>query len=377
MLSATERRRFRQQISLPGFGEEGQLRIRDARVLIVGAGGLGCPAALYLAAAGVGVMGIVDGDRVEESNLPRQILYTEADLGRNKAEAAAARLRAHQGSLRVQVYACPLEPENAEELIARHDLVLDCSDNFATRYLVNDHCFWLGRPLVTASVSGWEGQLALLNDPRAATPVNYRDLFPGVPDQALLGACALSGVAGPAAGTMGALQAAMALRYLLGDPALPSGRLCCYQLWTGESRSWEIRPQPGNPLRQQAPEVFRAAAYGERPQAGIIQVSPGQFRGWMQQAQERFQWLDVREERERVWRPGPPALHAPASGLGKALPALEPGRPILVFCSSGRRSLEAIHLLRRRYGNEYTFMNLQGGLAALDAAGAMPAQNLA
>ncbi|MFP5306180.1 MAG: HesA/MoeB/ThiF family protein, partial [Gammaproteobacteria bacterium] len=223
-LSAAERERYRRHLALPDVGEAGQEKLKAARVLLVGAGGLGAPSALYLAAAGVGTLGLVDGDRVELSNLQRQVLYTSEDIGRAKAVAARARLQALNPGITVIAHDTWLTADNAMELIAGYDLVLDGTDRLDARYLVNDACVLLRKPLVTAAIHQFEGQ-AMTYVPGQGPC--YRCLFPDAED-AVVASCAQAGVLGVLPGVLGSLQALEAVKLILGIGAALCGRLLSF-----------------------------------------------------------------------------------------------------------------------------------------------------
>lgn len=221
MLSETQIERYERHILLPEIGGQGQEKLLAAKVLIVGLGGLGAPAALYLAAAGVGTLGLVDHDVVERSNLHRQILYADAECGQPKVELAAARLRALNPEVRLVPYPVRLEADNAAEILRDYDVVLDGSDNFPTRYLVNDTCVRLGRPNAFGSVLGFEGQVAFF-PPEGPC---YRCAFPSPPPPGTVPTCAEAGVVGPITGIVGSIQAVEILKWLLGLESTLQGRL--------------------------------------------------------------------------------------------------------------------------------------------------------
>lgn len=221
-------KRYSRQTMLPEIGEAGQSRLREAKVLVVGLGGLGSPVATYLTGAGVGTIGLVDADVVSESNLQRQVLYTEAQIGQPKVDCAVGRLAALSRHTRFECYPCFLTPENAEEIIARFDLVVDCCDNFATRYLIDDTCARLGRTWVYGSIGAFRGQVAVLNG-RAG--VRYSDIYP---DREALAAMPSSsgGVIGPVPGVVGAIQANEAIKIIAGFDEPLDGRLFTIDLKT-------------------------------------------------------------------------------------------------------------------------------------------------
>lgn len=206
--------RYDRQMIMPGFGKQKQLLLKNARVLVVGAGGLGCPVLSYLAAAGVGTIGIIDFDKVELSNLHRQILYSHDDVGKPKAEVAAQKIKAQNKFIDAVVHAELLRDENAEQLISQYDLVIDGSDNFLTRYLVNDTCMKLNKPLVYGSILQYEGQVAVFNYKGSK---NLRDLFPEAPNPDDVPSCAEAGVLGALPGVAGSIMVSHALKILLGE----------------------------------------------------------------------------------------------------------------------------------------------------------------
>jgi molybdopterin/thiamine biosynthesis adenylyltransferase len=235
--SSTELDRYARHIILREIGGQGQKRLKQAKVLVVGAGGLGSPALLYLAAAGVGVIGVIDDDAVSNSNLQRQVLFRDADIGMPKVHAAAAALRALNPFVEVRPYAQRLTPEIAADLIAEYDLVLDGTDNFDTRYLVNSACVTAGKPLISAAISQWEGQISLFHSPGPC----YACLFPAPPAEGLAPDCAQAGVMGALPGVLGAMMASEAIKFLTGAGQSLSGRLYVHDALWGESRTIAIK----------------------------------------------------------------------------------------------------------------------------------------
>jgi adenylyltransferase/sulfurtransferase len=248
-LSDEEVERYARHLVLRQVGGPGQAKIRAARVLVVGAGGLGSPLALYLAAAGVGTLGLVDDDRVSLSNLQRQILFKTTDVGTAKTDAAVSAIGALNPGVRVEAHPVRLTPENAERLIAPYDLVADGSDNFDTRFLVNDTCFALRKTLVFAAVTEFEGQLSTFkaHAQRGAFPC-YRCLFPAPPPPGTVGSCSETGVIGAAAGVMGTLAALEVLKEIIGIGESLAGRLLIYEALSTRFRSVNLKPDPACPL---------------------------------------------------------------------------------------------------------------------------------
>ncbi len=253
-LSDEELERYARHLVLREVGGPGQARIRKTRVLVIGAGGLGSPLALYLAAAGIGALGLVDDDTVSLSNLQRQILYRARDVGRPKVEAGAEALEALNSGVRIEPHAVRLTADNALDLIGRYDLVADGSDNFATRFLVNDACFFAGRTLVSAAVTEFDGQLATYKAfDRSGSYPCYRCLFPG-PDAGVPN-CSQTGVLGAAAGVMGALQALEVLKEAAGIGEGLAGKLLIYEALAVRFRTVSVSPDPACPLCGPAPRI--------------------------------------------------------------------------------------------------------------------------
>lgn len=238
--------RYRRQTTLAEVGEAGQQRLSQARVLIVGAGGLGSPAALYLAGAGIGTLGLVDDDRVELGNLHRQPLHTEATIGMPKVESARAALQARNAEIAIEAHAVRLNAERAAALVSDYDVILDCSDNFPTRYALSDACGAAGRPLVQAAILRFEGQITVLH-PAAGGPC-YRCLYPEPPPADLAPSCGEAGVLGVVPGQLGVLQATEALKLLLGVGEPLIGRLLCVDLLTSRFRRLEVATRADCPV---------------------------------------------------------------------------------------------------------------------------------
>jgi molybdopterin/thiamine biosynthesis adenylyltransferase len=249
--------RYARHIVLREVGGPGQARLLAARVLVVGAGGLGSPLLLYLAAAGVGTIGIVDFDTVSLSNLQRQIAHRTEDIGLAKTESAAQAIRAINPDVAIELHKVRLETANALELIGRYDIVADGSDNFATRFLVNDTCYFAQRPLVSAAVTEFDGQLATFKayDKSGAYPC-YRCIFPGPPPPGAVPSCSESGVLGAAAGVMGSLLALEVLKEMLGIGESLAGHLLIYDALASRFRNVIVRPDPACPLCGEHPSIY-------------------------------------------------------------------------------------------------------------------------
>ncbi len=358
--------RYARQMILGEIGAAGQARLTAARVAVIGAGGLGAPAATYLAAAGVGHLVIIDGDRVERSNLQRQPLHRDEDVGRPKAESAARSLRAINPDIEVIAVEEFLAADNALELLRGCDVIVNGSDNFPTRYLVSDAAVLLGRPLVDASILRFEGRLSVYL-PRQGC---YRCLFPEPPPPGSVPSCAEAGVIGALGGQMGSLQALETIKLITGAGESLGGRLLVYDALMGEERRFRLRRDPHCAACGDHPtltelvdyEAFCGVEAPREAQEGLGIPVPEAL---ALREDPRVQWLDVRAQ-GAVDRPTiPGALRLPLEELGSG-EALDGARPVVVFCEIGRRSLLAAERLMR---HGIDARSLEGGIVAWTAAG--------
>jgi molybdopterin/thiamine biosynthesis adenylyltransferase/rhodanese-related sulfurtransferase len=350
-LSRSELLRYSRHLLLPGVTLEGQKRLKGARVLCVGAGALGAPLGLYLAAAGVGRLGLVDFDTVELSNLQRQILYSSSDVGRPKVEAARERLLGLNPEVEVVTHAEKLTSENALELIGQYDLVADGSDNFPTRYLVNDACVLLGKPLVHGSIYQFAGQVSVFDARRGPC---YRCLFPQPPPPELVPSCADGGVLGVLPGIIGSLQALEVLKLILGlgEPLL--GRVVLFDALAFSFKELALRRDPHCAVCGPAPTVTALMDYedfcghggglGGSRVGGAATISVEEFDG-RRRAGEAFELLDVREPFEQELAQIPGAVCLPLSELQARLHELDSARSFVLYCRRSGRSLQAYQLL--------------------------------
>lgn len=353
-LDSSELSRYARHLSLPEIGKEGQIRLKSARVLVVGAGGLGSPLALYLTAAGIGTLGLVDFDDVDETNLQRQILYGTKDVGRPKLDSARDRLADVNPNVTVVTYPVRLDSENAMEIIADYDVVVDGTDNFPTRYLVNDACVLSGKPNVYGSIYRWEGQVSVFGEPGGPC---YRCLFREPPPPGLVPNCAEAGVLGVLPGVIGSLQALEVIKIVLGTGKTLSGRLLIFDALELSWREVALRRNPDCPVCGDEPtqtglidyENFcglPSAAETESESNEFDEVSPRELKARLSGSEPPF-LLDVREpyEWDVVSLEGDGAVLVPLGELAERLGELPEGRDIVVYCRSGVRSARAAGLL--------------------------------
>lgn len=358
-LSHDEVLRYSRHLLLPEVGLEGQRRLKAARVLVVGAGGLGSPAALYLAAAGVGTIGLVDFDRVDLSNLQRQILHGTAAVGGSKLDSARARLADLNPHVQVEPIAARLDSANARSLLEPWDIVLDGSDNFPTRYLVNDACALLGRPYVYGSIFRFDGQVSLFD---AARGPCYRCLFAEPPPPGLVPSCAEGGVLGVLPGIVGSLQALEAIKWILGVGEGLLGRLLLVDALRLRFRELALRKDPACPLCGEAPTVRELIDYeafcGVAPPPDVPEIAPAELAARLEA--DDLVLLDVREPHEWEIARIPGARLIPLGELPGRLAELDPRAEIVTQCHHGSRSLRALELLRA--AGYQRVRNLAGGI---------------
>src|SRR5881296_4350058 len=360
-LGAEELQRYSRHLIMPEVTADGQRRLKAARVLCIGAGGLGSPAALYLAAAGVGTICIVDFDAVDLSNLQRQILHGTKDVGRGKLESARDRLRDINPEIDIELHQCQFSSENASEIVSKYDVVVDGSDNFATRYLSNDVCVFERKPNVYGSVFRFEGQTTVFA-PHLGGPC-YRCLFPEPPPPESVPNCAQAGVLGVLPGIIGMLQAIETLKLILGIGEPLVGRLLHFDALKVKFRELNLRRDPECPVCGENPTIFSPIDYDQScgvPDEGAIpEMSPHQLKRKID-AGEPFELIDVREPFEYEIARIDGAKLIPLGEISERLDELSGERPIVVHCHTGKRSAQAVRLLRQRgFANVY---NLEGGI---------------
>lgn len=366
-LSAGERERYARHLVLPEIGEAGQLKLKRSRVVIVGLGGLGSPAALYLAAAGVGALALIDDEMVETSNLQRQVLHSTPATGTPKVQSAAERLHALNPDVRIEAMQVRLTSGNALSLLRGHDIVIDASDNLPTRYLVNDACSLLGLPDVYGSVIGFEGQLSVFH---ASKGPCYRCLFPHPPEPGTVPSCAEAGVLGVLPGIIGTLQATEALKLILGQGEAMVGRVLLYDALATKFEEVRLEKDDHCALCGTHPsihdlgdlEAFCSNNGGTKNSMGstFSEISVHDLKQRIQKG-ERVFLLDVREPYE--YKVANLSGHLiPLGQLADRVQELDPEKEIVVYCHHGNRSAFAVQFLKNQ-GFE-SVLNLSGGIDA-------------
>jgi sulfur-carrier protein adenylyltransferase/sulfurtransferase len=336
-----ELRRYNRHIILPEIGIEGQEKLKAARVLVIGAGGLGCPVLLYLTAAGVGEIGIVDDDVVDESNLQRQVLYATGDIKKNKADTAVENLKAQNPHIKFTGYKERLTSANALKIIAAYDIVIDGSDNFPTRYLVNDACVILNKPLVFGSVFKFEGQVSVFNYKNGPT---YRCLYPQPPAPGEVPDCSEIGVMGVLPGMVGLLQANETIKIITGLGQVLNGKVLQFNTLTMSFETFSFELNPENK------KITALADYQQFCGMGVQEISPEELK-LRTERHDKFQLIDVREESEYNMQNWGGRL-IPLGQLKENLHRISTKIPVIVHCQSGVRSKKAAEILISNGFNE-------------------------
>jgi sulfur-carrier protein adenylyltransferase/sulfurtransferase len=366
-LSKEEVMRYSRHLIMPEVGMDGQLKLKQAKVLCIGTGGLGAPLGLYLAAAGVGRIGLVDFDVVDSTNLQRQVLFGTSDVGRPKIEAAADRLRNLNPDIQIDTFEAQLTSENALDIMKDYDIVVDGTDNFPTRYLVNDACVLLGKPNVYGSIFRFEGQITIFGYPDGPC---YRCLYPEPPPPGLVPSCAEGGVLGVLPGIVGTIQAAETLKLIIGkgDPLV--GRLLLFDALGMKFRELRLRKNPECPVCGNHPTVTKLIDYAEFcgirgeeapvTATNIPEITPRELKARLDRGDDLY-ILDVREPHEyQICN-----LHGhliPLGELSRRAHELDSSREIVAHCRSGKRSAEAVQFLQKAGFRK--IWNLKGGILA-------------
>jgi len=356
--------RYQRQITLKEFGKEGQEKLLKAKVLVVGAGGLGCPALQYLAAAGVGSIGIVDFDIVELSNLQRQTLYNVTDIGKPKAALAAEKLRLFNPDIQFHVHEVRLDSKNAWELISEYDIVLDGTDNFATRYLVNDACVLLSKRLVYGAILRFEGQVGIFNfsGRHHHYKTNYRDLFPKPPLPSTVPSCNEAGVLGVLPGIIGIMQAAEVIKIITGIGEPLCNKILSYNVLNNSFYEFNISPAKNTdaffPKSKSEFENFDYEWYCGAKQEPL-EITIGDFE--QLRANEEITIIDVRETGELPSVNEFSFIQIPLSRFGIVIEKHLIKNKTIIFCQSGKRSLTAAKMLKEKFP-ESSVYSLKGGI---------------
>ncbi len=360
--SNDELERYSRHLILPEFNIAGQRKLKNSKVLIVGAGGLGCPMLLYLAAAGVGTIGIVDFDVVDKSNLQRQVLFTVDDVGKSKALTAANRLSELNPDITIETFNIKLTSENALETIRNYDLVADGTDNFPTRYLVNDACVILNKPNVHGSIYRFEGQVSVFNYQYedGSTGPQYRDIFPTPPPPGLVPNCAEGGVLGVLPGIIGSFQASEIIKVLagIGDPL--AGRLFILDALTLETRTLKIKKNPNlSPITELIDYADFCGISGSSDNVDVDEISVQELKALIDHKESDFLIIDVREPYEyEIANLG--GVLIPLGEIENHLDKIPSSGKKIMLCRSGIRSQKAIQKLQKLGFNN--LFNLKGGI---------------
>ncbi|OIQ03865.1 MAG: molybdenum cofactor biosynthesis protein MoeB [Zetaproteobacteria bacterium CG06_land_8_20_14_3_00_59_53] len=368
ILSPEELARFNRHIILPQVGLEGQEKLKQAKVLCIGTGGLGSPIALYLSAAGVGTLGLVDFDVVDDSNLQRQIAHSTADIGRPKVESARDKLIGINPHLKVNLHGEGIRRDNVRAIVRSYDLVVDGTDNFPTRYLVNDACVLEGKPLIYASIFQFEGQATVFNHQDGPC---YRCLYPEPPPPGLVPSCAEGGVLGVLPGVIGVIQATEAIKIILGKGSSLSGRLLLYDAMDMKFREVKLRRDPSCPACGDHPVIHEVVEYEQfcglpptetqRQEEALADydITPKELKTMLDDSDKLFV-LDVREPHEIEICAIDGTSKIPLGQIAERYAEVPSDMPVVVHCKLGGRSAQAVEFLRSRgYDN---VMNLSGGI---------------
>lgn len=357
--------RYARHYALSDFGFEAQQKLLNAKILVIGAGGLGCPVLQYLAAAGIGTIGIADHDTISLNNLQRQTLYSTDDVGKKKSEVASFKLRQLNPEINIITHPVMLTSENAWEIISKYEIIVDCTDNFASRYLINDACALLDKPLIFGAIYKYEGQVSVFNLNRKNNKVNYRHLFPNPPKPDEVQNCNEVGVLGVLPGIIGIMQANEVIKLITGLGEILDGKLLTFNMLNYEIFTVDISNE--NPVENLIPESREAFESTDYPflcgisLKNIEDLSPEDF--IKKKSDENTIFIDVREIGE-IPKADFQHLQIPLSELNDNVSEIK-GEHIILFCQSGKRSLKAAEILMENFGTRKKISHLKGGIIAL------------
>lgn len=363
MLNNQELKKYSRHLILAEVGLEGQLKLKNASVLVVGAGGLGCPVLLYLAAAGVGRIGIADYDTVSSSNLQRQVLYYEDDIGQSKAKTAAIKLQKINSQIQVDYHNELLSSVNALGLIINHDIVVDATDNFPVRYLLNDACVITGKPLVYGSIFKFEGQVSVFNLKVGSDEftANYRDLYPIPPDPSAIPDCSEGGVLGVLPGIIGSIQATEVIKIIVGIGTVLANKLLIYNALDHQMQTLNFKKRINQKPITHLIDYEEFCNSENKNTIAVKSIKPLILQEMLMNEQP-FNLIDIRDgyEREIVHIGG---LHSPLDQIESLTENELTETDVVVYCRTGKRSSKAIVNLRARFPHK-NFLNLDGGILA-------------
>ncbi|NCO76488.1 MAG: molybdopterin-synthase adenylyltransferase MoeB [Cyanobacteria bacterium] len=369
-LNKDEYERYARHIILPEVGLEGQKRIKAASVLCIGTGGLGSPLILYLAASGIGRIGIVDFDVVDTSNLQRQIIHGTSWVGKPKIESAKYRILEINPSCQVDLYETRLSSENALDIIAPYDIVIDGTDNFPTRYLVNDACVLSNKPNVYGSIFRFEGQATVFNYEGGP---NYRDLYPEPPPPGMVPSCAEGGVLGVLSGIIGTIQATETIKIILGAKNTLSGRLLLFNAWEMKFRELKLRPNPIRPIIEKLVDyeqfcgIPQAQAQAAKSESELQEMTVTELKTLLDSDADDYVLIDVRNPNEYQIAKIPDSVLIPlpdiedGDGVAKVKELMEGKSRLIAHCKLGGRSAKALQILKQ---SGIEGINVKGGIAA-------------
>lgn len=346
--------RYSRQLQLPGFGLKAQEKLRNSSVLVIGAGGLGVPALQYLAGMGVGIIGIMDGDFIALTNLHRQVLYAEAEIGKPKAEVAAEKLARLNSAINLKAYPTYITPENALKTIENYDLVIDATDNFATRYLINDACVMLKKPFIYGALFRFEGQVSTFNFEDGPT---YRCLYPTPPNAHEIPDCNTDGILGVVPGLIGLQQALEAVKIITGIGKNLSGSLLLFDFLTNEQYKVTLKAQPENKTIKTLQPSYQLPV-SETAQA----IDIAELLNWYQTGKD-FLLIDVRKTDEFAREHLLNAVNIPVVKLRLEQPEIKAGIPLVIICQTGKRSAAAAAFFRDLPTDAIVY-NVAGGMQA-------------